>query len=104
MTEAALIRDPAGNGQPIFTYGQAQLYRGDCMDWLAKAAENSVHACVTDPPYGLGEYTPIQQAKLRAGRGGVWRMPPSFDGHQRAPLPRFTTLSAADLEELQRFF
>ncbi len=51
---------------------------------------------MTDPPYGLVEYTAAEQQKLRAGRGGVWRIPPSFDGHQRAPLPRFTVLGNAD--------
>jgi site-specific DNA-methyltransferase (adenine-specific) len=34
----------------------------------------------------------------------VWRIPPSYDGHRRAPLPRFTTLTEADLEALARFF
>ncbi len=34
----------------------------------------------------------------------MWRIPPSFDGHERSPLPRFTTLSSAELEQLQRFF
>jgi DNA modification methylase len=59
---------------------------------------------VTDPPYGLHEYSPEQQAKLREGRGGVWRIPPSFDGSQRSPLPRFTTLTPDQLEELRSFF
>jgi len=42
--------------------------------------------------------------KLRNGKGGVWRIPPSFDGATRAPLPRFTVLRAQDLEVLERFF
>jgi site-specific DNA-methyltransferase (adenine-specific) len=42
--------------------------------------------------------------KLRAGKGGVWRIPPSFDGHQRSPLPRFTTLTKTQLDELREFF
>jgi site-specific DNA-methyltransferase (adenine-specific) len=71
---------------------------------MARQAENSFHACVTDPPYGLVEYTETQQLKLRRGRGGVWRIPPSYDGHTRSPLPRFTTLTEADLERLQKFF
>lgn len=29
---------------------------------------------------------------------------PSFDGNQRAPLPRFTTMSASDLTSLHEFF
>jgi hypothetical protein len=63
-----------------------------------------VHAVVTDPPYGLFEYTPEQQEKLRNGKGGVWRIPPAFDGTKRSPLPRFTTLRAADLKRLEEFF
>lgn len=89
---------------PIFTFGQAKLFSGDCMTWLAEQRPNSVHAVVTDPPYGLVEYTPKEQAKLRNGHGGVWRIPPSFDGHKRSPLPRFTTLTSTDLETLGEFF
>ena len=42
--------------------------------------------------------------KLRSGKGGVWRIPPSFDGHKRSPLPRFTTLTQEQLEQLGSFF
>jgi site-specific DNA-methyltransferase (adenine-specific) len=84
--------------------GGATLYHADCFEWLEKQNDNSFHAVVTDPPYGLHEYTPEQQAKLRNGKGGVWRIPPSFDGHVRSPLPRFTTLSDEQLEELRVFF
>ena len=89
---------------PAFAYGQTKLYEADCLDWLAVQPENSIHGCVTDPPYGLVEYTAMEQAKLRARKGGVWRIPPSFDGHQRSPLPRFTTLTEADLVHLEKFF
>ena len=89
---------------PAFRYERTTLYQSDCLEWLRARAPNSLHACVTDPPYGLVEYTQTQQEKLRAGRGGVWRQPPSFDGHRRAPLPRFTTLSQRDLETLSSFF
>lgn len=65
---------------------------------------SSVHAIVTDPPYGLKEYTPPEKEKLRSGRGGVWRIPPSFDGCVRSPLPRFTVLTAAERENLRVFF
>jgi DNA modification methylase len=87
-----------------FSSGNSMLYCADCFDWLSGQAVNSFHAVVTDPPYGLLEYSPKQQRKLRLGRGGVWRVPPSFDGTQRAPLPRFTILGARDLEVLDRFF
>jgi len=87
-----------------FMIGRAAFFHDDCMRWLAAWPGQTVHAVVTDPPYGLLEYTPTEQEKLRRGRGGVWRIPPSFDGHQRSPLPRFTTLDQEDLDRLARFF
>ena len=84
--------------------GKAILYHADCFDWIGRQADNTIHAIVTDPPYGLHEYTPEQQAKLRKGKGGVWRIPPSFDGHLRSPLPRFTTLTREQLVCLRTFF
>jgi site-specific DNA-methyltransferase (adenine-specific) len=99
-TGLAAIED----GEAPFSYGKAILHHADCFEWIADLPDNSIHAVVTDPPYGLHEYSPEQQAKLRGGRGGVWRMPPSFDGHQRSPLPRFTTLTADQLDELRAFF
>jgi site-specific DNA-methyltransferase (adenine-specific) len=89
--------------EPV-TVGKARLFHADCFDWLRKQGDSSVHAVVTDPPYGLHEYSAEQQAKLRNGKGGVWRIPPSFDGSARSPLPRFTTLTREQLEELRGFF
>ena len=89
---------------PAFEVGRASLFHGDCLEWLADQPADSIHGVVTDPPYGLVEYQPEQQRKLRKGRGGVWRLPPAFDGHRRSPVPRFTTLTAADLDALDRFF
>lgn len=77
---------------------------GDCFDWLAARESNSIHAVVTDPPYGLREYTEKEKAKLRNGKGGVWRIPPAFDGCVRSPLPRFTVLTDADRTALRQFF
>lgn len=99
MPEAGRSTGPAE-----FRHGGAALIQDDCMAWLDRQAANSFHAVVTDPPYGLLEYSVEEQSKLREGRGGVWRIPPSFDGNKRAPLPRFTVLKPNDLEELQRFF
>ncbi len=95
---------PAAQDWPHFAVGKATLLNADCFDWLANQRRNSLQAVVTDPPYGLFEYTPEQQAKLRNGKGGVWRIPPSFDGAKRSPLPRFTILSPDDLQALDRFF
>ena len=85
-------------------HGQAILLCVDCMQWLASQAPNSIHAVVTDPPYGLLEYTPKEQAKLRQGKGGVWRLPPAFDGARRSPVPRFTVLTPMDKAQLATFF
>ena len=91
-------------GDEEFRFGKVRLVCGDCFDWLSRQNDESIHAVVTDPPYGLHEYSPEQQVKLRSGRGGVWRIPPSFDGVERSPLPRFTTLTAQQLDELRDFF
>lgn len=81
-----------------------ELCRDDAFRWLAARAANSIHAIVTDPPYGLKEYTATEKRKLRAGRGGVWRIPPAFDGCKRSPLPRFTILDDAERAALRAFF
>lgn len=80
------------------------LVLADAMDWLKEVAPCSVHAVVTDPPYGVVEYQEKDHEKMRAGRGGVWRIPPSFDGAKRKPLPRFTVLTKEDVAEFRRFF
>jgi site-specific DNA-methyltransferase (adenine-specific) len=76
----------------------------DAIHWLAELPPCSIHAIVTDPPYGLIEYEEEHLAKRRNGSGGVWRIPPSFDGAKRSPLPRFTVLSTHDIAELHGFF
>lgn len=87
-----------------FIFNNARLFHDDCLEWLERQPDQSIHAVVTDPPYGLHEYSHEQQMKLRNGKGGVWRIPPSFDGHKRSPLPRFTTLTKNQLEDLRLFF
>ena len=88
----------------VFEWGRASLHHDDCLVWLARREANSVHAVVTDPPYGLVEYSDAEQDKLRQGKGGIWRIPPSFDGAKRLPLPRFTVLKPTDLDALEKFF
>ena len=80
------------------------LILADAFEWLATAGPASIHAVVTDPPYGLVEYQPDQLDKRKNGSGGVWRIPPSFDGAQRNPVPRFTVLTPAEEAGLQQFF
>ena len=99
----AEMQTDRGWKEPV-AFGQSRLYHSDCFDWLSQREDNSIHAVVTDPPYGLHEYTREQQAKLRMRRGGVWRIPPSFDGHPRSPVPRFTTLTPEQLDQIKAFF
>ena len=76
----------------------------DCFEWLGRIPANSLHAIITDPPYGVKEYDFDQLEKKQKGNGGVWRIPPSFDGHTRSPLPRFTALDKKERESVDRFF
>jgi len=80
------------------------IFNDDCLTWMDRHPENSFHAIVTDPPYGLKEYSSVEKEKLRSGKGGVWRIPPSFDGYKRSPVPRFTVLTEEDREKLRGFF
>lgn len=80
------------------------LVHADAFDWLRRVPENSLHGIVTDPPYGVKEYEVDQIEKRANGNGGIWRIPPSFDGHQRSPLPRFTALNGQERDALYRFF
>lgn len=80
------------------------LYLQDCFEWMRQRERNTVQAIVTDPPYGLKEYSEEEKSKLRDGHGGVWRIPPSFDGNTRRPVPRFTVLTDDERRELADFF
>jgi site-specific DNA-methyltransferase (adenine-specific) len=79
------------------------LILGDCLVEIQRLADDSIHAVCTDPPYGLVEFSSKEVAKLRAGRGGVWRIPPTWDGCARRPLPRFTVLSQDQKKDIERF-
>lgn len=83
---------------------KATYVLGDTIQWLTELPPNSIHAVVTDPPYGVIEYEDKHHEKLKKGRGGVWRIPPSFDGAKRKPLPRFTVLSQEEITGLYNFF
>jgi site-specific DNA-methyltransferase (adenine-specific) len=95
--------------QLVFDYrseeiGLSRIVHADCFEWLSRIPENSIHAIVTDPPYGVKEYEFDQIEKRSNGNGGIWRIPPSFDGSTRAPLPRFTALDRKERDSLRRFF
>lgn len=81
-----------------------ELHNADSFEWLKDVPPNSFHGVLTDPPFGIVEFTPEEIEKLRSGKGGVWRIPPKIGGSDRAPLPRFTTLSAAEREHVRTYF
>jgi len=84
--------------------GQSHIVHADCFEWLGRIPHNSIHAIVTDPPYGVKEYDFDQLDKRENGNGGIWRLPPAFDGNVRSPLPRFTALNEKERVQLYRFF
>lgn len=85
-------------------FDKSLILHADCFEWMGRIPQNSLHAIVTDPPYGVKEYNFDQIEKRANGNGGIWRIPPSFDGSNRAPLPRFTALTLKEREALYRFF
>lgn len=78
----------------------------DCFEWMQVREENSITAIVTDPPYGVKEYTAEEIEKRNNGSGGIWRIPQSFDGHVRQPVPRFSVINddPRERENVYRFF
>jgi DNA modification methylase len=72
------------------------VFNADAFAWLKKQRANSFHAVVTDPPFGVVEYSAEEINKRRKGRGGIWRLPNAFDGAKRQAMPRFTILDDHD--------
>jgi len=83
---------------------RVERVQGCAFEWLKAREPSSIHAIVTDPPYGVKEYDATELEKRRKGRGGIWRIPPAIGGSVRAPLPRFTALNARERARLDRFF
>ena len=80
------------------------IVNDDCFHFLKQLPNDSIDAIVTDPPYGVKEYDLEQIEKMKNGNGGVWRIPPSFDGNLRSPLPRFTSLNQKEIQRLKNYF
>lgn len=111
MMDVVLRHNPKGSTAPkappaahLKLVDPYSIHLADAFQWLKDREPQSIHAIVTDPPYGLKEYTDVEKKKLRKGRGGVWRIPPAFDGFKRSPVPRFTVLDDAELLALRKFF
>ena len=80
------------------------LVYADAFEWLASVEPDTIQAVVTDPPYGLVEYRDDQLAKRDAGSGGIWRIPPGYDGASRSPVPLFYGSHSARRKELASIF
>ena len=91
-----------GPGPPRLR-GKYRLFKADAFHWLARRRDGTIHAVVTDPPFGVVEYHPDQIEKRNNGTGGMWRLPQAYDGYSRRPMPRFTTLTPRHLQEISRF-
>lgn len=83
---------------------KALIINADSFHLLKSIPDNSIHAVVTDPPYGVKEYDLEELDKMKKGNGGIWRLPPSYDGTVRSPLPRFTALSEKERDRLKQYF
>lgn len=80
--------------------------KGNCFTELNKLLPNSITAIITDPPYGVREYTPIEIEKMKNKKGGIWRIPQNFDGCKRQPVPRFSVINddPRERENVYMFF
>ena len=85
-------------------FEKSMIIHADCLKWMSRVPKESIHAVVTDPPYGVKEYDFDQLEKRANGNGGIWRIPPSFDGHKRSPLPRFTAFNQKERGQIQQYF
>ena len=104
MTYPLNITKPLALDYASHAFTRGRIVHADCFEWLSRLPEDSLHAVVTDPPYGVREYDDLELEKRAAGKGGIWRLPPAFDGSVRAPLPRFTALDVKDRKRLLQFF
>jgi DNA modification methylase len=78
------------------------IHNADALEWLRGQRANSFHAVVTDPPFGIVEYSAGELRKRQNGKG-IWRLPNSRDGAKRQPMPRFTVLEKRDHMALLAF-
>jgi DNA modification methylase len=81
-----------------------ETHHKDSRVWLREAKSESVHAIVTDPPYGVREFEAEQVEKMRSENGGVWRIRMKIGGSERKLMPRFTDLSPEERKEIRPFF
>ena len=65
--------DPYILDYPAASLGASTLIQADCIEWMGRIPPQSIHAIVTDPPYGIKEYEVEQIEKRASGRGASGR-------------------------------
>ncbi|MEK7693509.1 MAG: hypothetical protein AAB349_04890, partial [Chloroflexota bacterium] len=58
------LEEPAVSRVFVTPSGLTEMHEADCIRWLNDQPDNCYEAVVTDPPYGMLEYTPSQMKKL----------------------------------------
>lgn len=105
MAETFTPRDLALDYTSDAVGTRSRIVHADCLEWLGRIPERSIHGIVTDPPYGVKEFHVRELHRLHNGnKGGIWRIPPRFDGNERSPLPRFTALTNSERHAIREFF
>lgn len=93
------LPEPVTPGPPAGPYwasedGDTTLYLEDCITALRRLPADSIHACVTDPPYGLEFMSATWDAPWKRGDGinadAGFSAVGMADGFQRLPRPSFT--------------
>ena len=97
MATQFLLFDPPCQ-EPAPCTGEYSVYHTDALEWLSRAAPNSIQAVVTDPPYGLLGYELAggsQGQEIRSLEAPVDRIRGEIQDLVRQPRPGYASSSAA---------
>jgi site-specific DNA-methyltransferase (adenine-specific) len=81
-----------------------EIFHADAFGWLANCEPHSIEAVVTDPPFGVREFDSDHLARSEVARGGNWRIPQTTGGANRQAVPRFSTVTAKESEQVALYF
>ncbi len=99
-----VVKSGKGIARQPTTVGRSTLVHGDCFEWMQGRKPESIHAIVTESPYGVQEYSEVEKAKGIAGLCAVWRVPPQFGDCKRMPLPRFARLTFHEHWSIRQYY
>ena len=68
MAHPANITKPLALDYDTCAFKHGRIIHADCFEWVSRIPENSLHAVVTDPPYGVREYDDHELEKRANGR------------------------------------